>query len=90
MKETRENCSLKRTIKDISSNHHQLDDDEVELKKSTKEKMTKISGLDFLTYLFENEPRTYSNIMSFLEALYWKEMVNSKIQSIMNKIIYKN
>jgi hypothetical protein len=28
--------------------------------------------------------------MSFLEALYWKEMVNSKIQSIMNKIIYKN
>jgi len=68
LKETRENCSLKRTTKDISSNHHQLDDDEVELKKSTREKITKIFGLDFLTYLFENEPLFQRNVL--LEALY--------------------
>jgi hypothetical protein len=35
------------TIKDISSDDHQLNDDEVELKKSIRQKITKIFGLDF-------------------------------------------
>jgi MinD superfamily P-loop ATPase len=35
-------------------------------------KMTKIFGLDFLTYLLENEPQTYSKAMSCLKAFYWK------------------
>jgi len=35
-------------------------------------KMTKIFGLDFLTYLLENEPQTYSKAMSCPKAFYWK------------------
>jgi hypothetical protein len=76
-------------IKTSSSNYHQLEDDEVELRKSKGAKMTKIFGLDFLTYLLENEPRTYFEAMSCPEASYWKETVNSKIESIMNNHTWK-
>jgi hypothetical protein len=48
------NCSLKRTSKVNSNNHHQLKDDEVKLRKSKKRKMTKTFGFYFLTYLLEN------------------------------------
>ena len=49
------NCSLKRTSKVNSNNHHQLKDDEVKLRKSKKKKkMTQTFGFDFLTYLLEN------------------------------------
>jgi hypothetical protein len=37
-KEAQENCSLKRTSKVNLSNHHQLEDDEVKLRKSKKKK----------------------------------------------------
>jgi hypothetical protein len=53
-KEAQENCSLKRTSKVNLSNHHQLEDDEVKLRKSKKKKMTQTFGFDFLTYLLEN------------------------------------
>jgi len=53
-KEAQENCSLKRTSKVNLSNHHQLEDDEVKLRKSKKRKMTKTFGFYFLTYLLEN------------------------------------
>jgi hypothetical protein len=39
-----------------SSNHHQSEDDEVELRKSKMNKMNKIFGLNFLIYLLKNEP----------------------------------
>ncbi|KAK3025021.1 hypothetical protein RJ639_044630 [Escallonia herrerae] len=38
---------------------------------------------DFLTYLLENELRTYSEAMSSPEAPHWKEAINSEIESIM-------
>jgi len=44
LKKTRENCSLKRMIDVSLSNHHQLEDDEVELRKS---KLTKTFGHNF-------------------------------------------
>jgi hypothetical protein len=55
LKEIRENHSLKRTIKD-SSDHYQSEDDEVELIMSKREKITKIFGPIFSTYLLVNEP----------------------------------
>jgi hypothetical protein len=41
------------------SSYHQLKDDEVKLKKTKQEKMTKTFGPGFLTYLLENKPQTY-------------------------------
>jgi len=53
-----------------SCNHHQSEDDEVELRKSKMNKMNKIFGLNFLIYLLKNEPQTYSETMSCPEASY--------------------
>jgi len=46
--------------------------------------MTKTFGPDFLAYLLENEPQTYSKAMSYPKASYWNEAVNSEIESIMD------
>jgi hypothetical protein len=43
-------------IETTSSSPHQSKDDEVEPRRSKMRKLTKIFGLDFLTYLLENEP----------------------------------
>jgi len=51
---------------------------------SKREKITKKLGHDFLTYLLENKTRTYSKIISCLKFLYWKEAVNSELESIIN------
>jgi len=54
--EAQEKHSLKRMIEASLSSYHQLKDDEVKLKKTKQEKMTKTFGLGFLTYLLENKP----------------------------------
>lgn len=54
------NHLLNRTVKANSSNHHQSKDDEVEFKKSKKQKIIKIFGPDFLICLLKNEPQSYS------------------------------
>ena len=83
-------------IEASSSNHYQLQNDEIDLKESKRAKMTKTFGLDFLTnllenkpydfltYLLENKPYTCSKVMSCPKAFYWKEAINSEIESIMN------
>jgi hypothetical protein len=47
------NHSLERMVEVSSSNHHQSEDDEVELRKSKMNKMNKIFGLNFLIYLLK-------------------------------------
>ncbi|KAK3019192.1 hypothetical protein RJ639_002964 [Escallonia herrerae] len=46
-------------------------------------------GPDFLTYLLENEPRSYSKAMSSPEAPHRKEAINSEIESIMQSHTWK-
>ena len=55
-KEVQENHLLKIKIEASSSDHHESENDEIELIKSKKAKMTKTFGPDFKTYLLENEP----------------------------------
>jgi hypothetical protein len=59
---------IKITIEANSSNCHKSKDDEVKRRKIKRAKMTKIFGLDFLTFLLENEPLTHSEAMSCLEG----------------------
>jgi hypothetical protein len=87
-KETRENHSFKRKIEASSSNHHQLEYDEVKLRKSKKEKITKKIAPGFLTNLLENELQISFEAMLYLEAFYSKKAVNSEIESIMNNQSY--
>ena len=39
--------------------------------------------MDFLPYLLENEPQAFKEAMSSPEAPFWKEAINSEIESIM-------
>ena len=51
--------------------------------KNTMTKVSKSFCLDYLTYITENEPQTFKETMSTLEALLWKEAINDEIESIM-------
>ncbi|KAK3035210.1 hypothetical protein RJ639_034598 [Escallonia herrerae] len=57
--------------------------EEDEPRRSKRARTSTSFGPDFLTYLLENEPRTYSEAMSSPEAPHWKEAVNNEIESIM-------
>ena len=77
---------LKRThdtaISDID--HESINDESEEaLRRSKRARTSKPFGLDFLTYLLENEPQSFNEAMSTPEEPMWKEAVNSKIESIM-------
>jgi len=50
--------------------------------------MTKIFGLDFLTYFLKNKPLIYSKTMLCPETFYWKEANNREIESIINNHIW--
>ena len=84
LKEIRENHSLKIIIEASSSDHYQSEDDEVKLRISKREKITKIFGPIFSTYLLVNEPWTYFKIMSCSQASNWKKTINNEIRPIMS------
>ena len=46
-------------------------------------KKVKSFGHEFLTFLLETEPQTFKEAMSIPEAPFWKEAINSEIESIM-------
>ena len=49
---------------------------------SKMKKKTKICGHDFLTYLLENEPRTYFEAMLCLKASYLKRRSIAELNSL--------
>ena len=65
----------------IGSSQCQPDDDEPRRNKRTR--MSKSFGPDFLTYLLEDEPQSFKEAMSSLEAPYWKELINDEVESIL-------
>ncbi|KAL0429099.1 UNVERIFIED_CONTAM: Retrovirus-related Pol polyprotein from transposon TNT 1-94 [Sesamum radiatum] len=54
-----------------------------EPRRSKRAKIAKTFGPEFLTYVLENEPRTINEALSSPEAPFWKEAINSEIESIM-------
>ncbi|KAK3018234.1 hypothetical protein RJ639_002768 [Escallonia herrerae] len=70
--------SLERTSMDQDPSQ-----EEDEPRRSKRARMSTSFGPDFLIYLLENEPHTYSEAMSSPEAPHRKEAVNSEIESIM-------
>ena len=53
-----------------------------EPRRSTRQRKSVSFGPDFITLLLENEPQTFKAAMSLSESTYWKEAVNSEIESI--------
>ncbi|KAK3006347.1 hypothetical protein RJ639_017496 [Escallonia herrerae] len=77
-KVAQERSSLERTSMDQDPSQ-----EEDEPRRSKRARTSTSFGLDFLTFLLENEPRTNSEAMSSPKAPHWKEAVNSEIESIM-------
>ena len=56
---------------------------EDELRRSKRIRIEKSFGLDFLTYLLENEPQSFQEAMNSLEGPLWKDTIKSEIDSIL-------
>ena len=64
------------TANDMESCHDEL--------RSKRKKKKEVSfGDDFYTYLIENEPSSYFEVISSLDALLWKEAIKTKLDSIL-------
>ena len=56
---------------------------EAKLRHSKRAKTSKSFGPDFPTYMLEDEPQSFKEAISTPEAPFWKEAVNSEIESIL-------
>ena len=68
-----------------SSSHPKLSDqeEEVELKRSKRQKVTKDFGSDFITFQIEGDPPTFKDAMASSEVRHWKEAIKSEMDSIL-------
>ena len=55
-----------------------------EPRRSTRQRKFVSFGPDFVALLLENEPQTFKAAMSSSESTYWKEAINSEIESILS------
>ena len=62
---------------------------EDEPRHSKRQRTSTSFGPDFLTYLLENEPRTFKEVVTSPEALFWKEVINSEVESILSNQTWK-
>ena len=53
-------------------------------RRSTCQRRPSSFGSDFVSLLLENDPQTYKAPMSSSVSSYWKKVVNSEIESILN------
>ena len=58
-------------------------DGEVEPRRSKRVRTEKSFGLNFLTYVLEEEPQTFKEAVNSSESLMWKEAIQSEIDSIL-------
>ena len=86
-KSTQESSSHKRNFESMSSTSHDQElmeeRNEVEPKCSKRAKTSKSFGLNFLTYMLEDEPQSFKEAIYTPKAPFWKEVVNSEIESIL-------
>ena len=75
--------SCNKRTHDMAMDHLQNKVIEDEPRRSKRTKVAKSFGPDFLIFFLKNEPKTFKEAMSTLEAPFWKEAINSEIESIM-------
>ncbi|GJX18978.1 retrotransposon protein, putative, ty1-copia subclass [Tanacetum coccineum] len=62
----------------------QLEEEEVEPRRSKRARTEKSFGPDFVSFMVENEPTSYREAVTSSEGHQWKEAIKSKIDSILN------
>lgn len=58
-------------------------------RRSKRQRISTSFGPNFVTFLLENEPQTFKAAMSSSDSTFWKEAVNSEIESILNNHTWK-
>ncbi|CAL8084501.1 unnamed protein product [Prunus armeniaca] len=94
-KQGRSNVNRKRTIDDSrikensriddgnpTSSSVQENEQDQEPRRSKRTRIPKDFGPDFLTMMAKAEPQTYKEAISSPEAPFWKEAINSEVESI--------
>ena len=82
--------SSKRAFETINENSQGGNNiGEVEPRCNKRAKVEKSFGPDFLTYMLEEEPRTYKEAVNSTQGLMWKEVINSEIESILHKLTWE-
>ena len=75
-KSTQVSSSVKRNFESTSNTSHDQklmeERNEVEPRRSKRAKTSKSFGLDFLTYMLEDEPQTFKEANYTPEAPFWK------------------
>nr|GEU77298.1 retrotransposon-related protein [Tanacetum cinerariifolium] len=74
---------------DQTDNNSEVPQEIVEPSRSKHAKVTKDFGLDYMTYIVNEEPQTYKATMESSEAPYWKEAIQSEIDSIVQNNTWK-
>ncbi|GJT36028.1 retrovirus-related pol polyprotein from transposon TNT 1-94 [Tanacetum coccineum] len=72
-----------------SYNNYEVPQENVKPRRSKRAKVTKDFGLDYMTYIVNEEPQTYKAAMESSEAPYWKEAIQSEIDSIVHNNTWK-
>ncbi|KAF3632210.1 hypothetical protein FXO37_27606 [Capsicum annuum] len=75
----------KRPLDEPSENVH----NEENPRCSTRQRTSTSFGSNFVTFFLENEPQTLKEAMLSLDSSFWKEAVNSKIDSILSKHMWE-
>ncbi|KAF3660091.1 hypothetical protein FXO37_13667 [Capsicum annuum] len=70
----------KRPRDELSENVH----NEYNPRRSTHQRTSTTFGSDFVTFLLENKPQTFKEAMSSSDSSFWKEAINSEIDSILS------
>nr|GEW26159.1 retrotransposon protein, putative, Ty1-copia subclass [Tanacetum cinerariifolium] len=74
---------------DEIDNNSEVPQENVKPRRSKRAKVTKDYGPDYMTYIVNEEPQTYKATMESLEAPYWKEAIQSEIDSIVHNNTWK-
>ena len=85
-----EPSSLKRVFETINGNSQYQDkDDKVEPRSSKRARAEKSFDPDFLTYVLEEKPQMFKEVVNCIESLIWKYTIKSDIDSILHKHTWK-
>ena len=76
---------MKTKEKHDSNQYDNLSDDKVEneLTRSKRTRKEKSFGDDFYTYFVSDDPLTYNDAIISIDASFWKDAINTEIESIM-------
>ncbi|GJZ93963.1 retrovirus-related pol polyprotein from transposon TNT 1-94 [Tanacetum coccineum] len=74
---------------DQRDNTYKVQQDNAEPRRSKRAKVNKDFGPNYMTYIVNEKPQTYKATMESSEAPYWKEAIQSEIDSIVHNNTWK-